>query len=344
MAELAATAPPALPLQFVDADQVQQKYYEAVADAVEECADDTEGQTCYICLDGADEEGLVRRCACREDSGFAHVSCLARGAQAAVQRGAHGWVRWHTCGLCRQEYHGVVRCALGWACWKAYMGRPEIWPEANLTRRDAMNQLGNGLHAASHHEDALTVRKAELVTLWRIGAPEDAIHTVQGNLANSYQCLGRNERALRLRRHVYSRRLQLLGEEHPKTLRAAYNYALSLLELHRFEEAKSLMLIMIPVAQRVLGENYDITHRMRLTYAQTLYLVHDNFPPLDDLREAVTTVEETARTARRVFGNSHPLLRDIGICLQGARAALRDREGRETQLRGRRSTSPSIGT
>ena len=91
------------------------------------------------------------------------------------------------------------------------------------------------------------------------------------------------------------------------------------------------MLIMIPVAQRVLGENYDITHRMMLTYAQTLYLVHDNFPPLDDLREAVTTVEETARTARRVFGNSHPLLRDIGICLQGARAALRDREGRETQ-------------
>ena len=240
MAELAATAPPALPLQFVDADQVQQKYYEAVADAVEECADDTEGQTCYICLDGADEEGLVRRCACREDSGFAHVSCLARGAQAAVQRGAHGWVRWHTCGLCRQEYHGVVRCALGWACWKAYMGRPEIWPEANLTRRDAMNQLGNGLHAASHHEDALTVRKAELVTLWRIGAPEDAIHTVQGNLANSYQCLGRNERALRLRRHVYSRRLQLLGEEHPKTLRAAYNCAGSLLVLHRFEVPRTV--------------------------------------------------------------------------------------------------------
>ena len=215
------------------------------------------------------------------------------------------------------------------------MGRPE----ANLTRRDAMNQLGNGLHAANHHEDALTVRKAELVTLWRLDTPEDTILTVKGNLANSYQRLGRNEQTLRLRRAVYNGRLELMGEEHPKTLRAAYNYASSLgwwdesspRDQQRFEEAKSLMLIMIPVAQRVLGENYDITHRMMLTYAQTLYLVHDNFPPLDDLREVVTTVEETARTARRVFGNSHPLLRDIGICLQGARAALRDREGRETQ-------------
>ena len=38
------------------------KYKEAVADAVEECAEDTEGQTCYICLDGDAEEGLVRGC------------------------------------------------------------------------------------------------------------------------------------------------------------------------------------------------------------------------------------------------------------------------------------------
>ena len=35
------------------------------------------------------------------------------------------WVRWSTCCLCEQHYHGVVRCALGWACWKAYVSRPE---------------------------------------------------------------------------------------------------------------------------------------------------------------------------------------------------------------------------
>ena len=85
MAELAANAPPALPLLLDDADHVAQKYDEAVTTAAEACADDTKGQTCFICMDGA-EEGLVRGCACRGEAGFAHVSCLARGAQVAVER------------------------------------------------------------------------------------------------------------------------------------------------------------------------------------------------------------------------------------------------------------------
>ena len=54
------------------------EYEEAVADAVEECANDTQGQTCYICLEDGSQEGLVRGCSCRGASGFAHISCLAR--------------------------------------------------------------------------------------------------------------------------------------------------------------------------------------------------------------------------------------------------------------------------
>ena len=41
------------------------KYKEAVAEAVEACADDTKGQTCYICtqpLHWKTKEGLVRGC------------------------------------------------------------------------------------------------------------------------------------------------------------------------------------------------------------------------------------------------------------------------------------------
>ena len=41
------------------------KYTEAVAVAAEACADDTKGQTCYICYgEGDEDEGLVRGCAC----------------------------------------------------------------------------------------------------------------------------------------------------------------------------------------------------------------------------------------------------------------------------------------
>ena len=60
------------------------KYAEAVAVAVKKCAVDTKGQTCYICTEALHwktKEGLVRGCACRGTSGFAHVSCLAEQAK-----------------------------------------------------------------------------------------------------------------------------------------------------------------------------------------------------------------------------------------------------------------------
>ena len=81
---------------------------------------------------------------------------------------------------------------------------------------------------------------------------------------------------------------------------------------------------MIAVAQRVLGENKDLTLRMRLGYAAAIY--RDPGATLEDLREAVTTLEETARTVRRVLGGAHPTTLKIKHALPEARAALRARE------------------
>ena len=48
---------------------------------------------------------------------------------------------------------------------------------------------------------------------------------------------------------------------------------------------------------------------MRWIYAQALY--KDDGATLDDLREAVTTLEEIERTARRVLGSAHPSQRGL---------------------------------
>ena len=80
----------------------------------------------------------------------------------------------------------------------------------------------------------------------------------------------------------------------------------------------------IPVAQRVLGENNEATLRARLIYAMALF--NDPAATLDDLREAATTLEDTDRIARRVFGGAHPLTGGIAAYLQAARATLRARE------------------
>ena len=127
-----------------------------------------------------------------------------------------------------------------------------------------------------------------------------------------------------MRRDVYSGRLELKGEEHEKTLLAANNYAITLNRHLRFGEARSLLRKTIPVARRVLGENHDTKLRMRWIYAVALY--KDDGATLDDLHEAVTTLEDLERTARRVFGFSHPLTTGIEAALPSARAALRARE------------------
>ena len=64
--------------------------------------------------------------------------------------------------------------------------------------------------------------------------------------------------------------------------------------------------------------------RMRWIHAEALY--KDDGATLDDLREAVTTLEDAGRIARRVFGGMHPLTSDIEEVLQVARDALRAHE------------------
>ena len=72
-----------------------------------------------------------------------------------------------------------------------------------------------------------------------------------------------------------------------------------------------------------------ITLKAKQYYAETLYKnvnAGASRRPLDDLREAVTTLEDVERTARRVLGGAHPGVGTIEISLRDARRALRARE------------------
>ena len=80
----------------------------------------------------------------------------------------------------------------------------------------------------------------------------------------------------------------------------------------------------VPVARRVLGDSHEFTFRIRTTYAEPLYL--DTSATLDDLREAVTMLEDIERIARRVIGGVHPFTNEIEGHVQIARAKLRARE------------------
>ena len=80
----------------------------------------------------------------------------------------------------------------------------------------------------------------------------------------------------------------------------------------------------MPVARRVLGECHDITIKMRWICAEALY--QDPGATLKDLREAVATLEEIERIARRVLGGAHPLTPAFEAHLKWSRAALAARQ------------------
>ena len=313
------------------------KYKEAVAVAVEECADDTKGQKCYICLEAVHPttgEGLVRGCACGDrdgvsspELGVVHVSCLARQAKELVEEGEENnldpkvidarWRQWDTCTLCGKQHHGVVRCALGWACWKTYVGRPMGDEVVHL----AMGALGNGLYEAGHDEDALSVREADVSLKFRLGVSEERILATQSNIAQTYMQLGKLNDACRLMHYVYSGYLKAHGEEDRRTLLAASNYAASLTVVERLEEANSVIRNVMPVAQRVLGNDDEVTLKMRMNHAN--WLVEDPNATIKNLNEAIDTLEEIEPTVRRVFGIAHPFMADVERSLEYSRATLR---------------------
>ena len=140
----------------------------------------------------------------------------------------------------------------------------------------------------------------------------------------TYERLGRVEEALCVKRDVYSGRLKLNGEEHYKTLVAANNYADSLTRSERFEEARSLLRKTLPVARRILGDNGEVTLLMRSIYAHALS--QDDGATLDDVREALETLADAERIARRVLGGTNPLLLNIECHLRSSQAALAARE------------------
>ena len=98
---------------------------------------------------------------------------------------------------------------------------------------------------------------------------------------------------------------------------AAVNYATSLEKVKHREEAKALMLRTIPVARRVLGESHEFTIKMRWCY--TAALCNDPGATLNEFREALTTLEDIERIARRVLGGAHPITTDIGKSLRTVR-------------------------
>ena len=307
-----------------NADQyhADKKYKEAVAVAVEKCAAATKGQTCFICtqaLHWKTKEGLVNGyCACRGTMGIAHVSCLAQQAQSAMDdefskedfnaRGS----RWHTCRLCGQKIHSEVRCALGWANWRTCVKAAAAGelPPAELATRQlfAVQQLGNGMQdLKGNEEEALKMHEIYLDTLKRDFShyPREMLFIALGNLATSYCGLGRHEECLALEMESYQGWKDLYGPSHERTILGAMCASSSLNTLKRYAEAREFMREQIDISRRSLGASHEMTLKLRRNLCKNYFLDQSNFSA-EEMRQALSDLEDVLRLWRRVFGEQHP--------------------------------------
>ena len=287
--------------------ETEREMVAAAAAAVVGCAAATEGQACYICMDGGAEEGLVRGCSCRGGSGFAHISCLAR--QANIQFGQHlaanqrsndtrdVFLRWVDCRLCEQTFHGPVAKAMSRACVSTYASRSP----GDGVRISVMNALATHLPA----DEAVTCREQMLSDFEGPGADKASLIVLKTGLGRSYVDAGRYDDALAIFRDVHESNVDLRGPEHDETLYCAGHLTNCLVLTGRHDEAKNLLRDQVlPAAQRVLPPEDDIIISCTSNLARALY--DADGASVDDLREGVALLEVLCTTSRRVYGAEHP--------------------------------------
>jgi hypothetical protein len=227
-----------------------QKYNEAVAEAVEKCAFHgalvvqttghvPEEATCYICTEAVVQrtgEGLVNGfCACGDRDGVdagamgvAHISCLVRQAELAMDdETSRSWAStednfrlWESCRLCGKRYHGDVQCAMAWACWRAHISKPAN----HMVRRAAMDMLAGSLAENGLHQEALDIYGASLAIVNHhnpsLLTDRPAISfdlaqscmALQTNIANTLQLLGRHDEAISRHRRILAGKEFMLRE------------------------------------------------------------------------------------------------------------------------------------
>ena len=133
------------------------------------------GVSCWICLEEGPDDGgqpLMRGCACRGDSGFAHISCLveysSRKSDGIFNRltesnsvGDHDFDGvWKICPGCRQEYVGDMEGAMSRARFR-YVESEQI-PEHDLRYISALVDLGHTTNESGDTDGAIGILERAL--------------------------------------------------------------------------------------------------------------------------------------------------------------------------------------
>ena len=134
---------------------------------------------CIICLD-SDPPPIQSGCACRSDTGLAHLGCLIE--KAVAQQAHRGYKVWWECQTCGQSFTGTMRTGLGEAWWS----RVSDEAEESAERLCAADNLARCREQDGEYAEAERIGREVLGVSRRVLGEEhpDTLRAA-GNLAQS---------------------------------------------------------------------------------------------------------------------------------------------------------------
>jgi tetratricopeptide (TPR) repeat protein len=219
---------------------------------------------CIVCLD-SDPPPIQSGCACRSDTGLAHVGCLIE--KAVAQQPHRGTKVWWECQTCGQYFTGAMRTGLAEAFWSRVCDEEEESEE----RLSAAHNLADARSGQGQYAEAERIEREVLGVKRRVlGEEHPATLTSANNLAQSLSDQGQYAEAEQIHREVLSATRRVLGEEHPGTLASASNLAQSLSRQGKHAEAERINREVLGARRRVLGEEHPATLNGASSLAKSL--------------------------------------------------------------------------
>ena len=144
---------------------------------------------CIVCLD-SDPPPIQSGCACRSDTGLAHVGCLIE--KAVAQQPHRGDAVWWECQTCGQPFTGAMRTGLAEAWWSWVCDEAEESEE----RLAAAANLATSLSHQGKHAEAERIEREVLRARRRVlGEEHPSTLLCANNLASSLSDQGKHAEA-----------------------------------------------------------------------------------------------------------------------------------------------------
>jgi hypothetical protein len=132
-----------------------------------------DGGACIICLETSPSP-IQSGCACRGDSGLAHIACLVRAA--ASQQAQRGNGVWQKCQTCKQRYTGAMQTGLA-ETWRLRVAGQAAESDERLEAE--YNLACSLVHQGKYKEAEPMLRKLHAVMMRVYGAEYPREHAVE---------------------------------------------------------------------------------------------------------------------------------------------------------------------